>query len=203
MGGIRDFRTLRIIKGEEMNTTADFENAKVGRTAKGAKGVRAIKTFNVNAPWSVFTEIGAFLCFNTNNDMEFGEFVLDEPGGLTAREHFGLGWEKAYPVLEGQNIPIGTEYVEKIDEGQTIIATHDEGKWIVTEYGAERVRTLDPIKNPDWTSAPAVVAWVVWDGLCTEKAWVKAGDNWMSSDGEVVDWKDLRDVTPLYPKETN
>lgn len=183
-----------------MNTTVDFENVKVGRTATGDKGVRAIKTFNVNAPWFVFTASGGFLCSNTNNDMEFGEFVLDEPDGLTAREHFDLGWEKAYPVLEGQNIPIGTEYVEKIEEGQTIIATHEEGKWNMTEYGAKRVRTLDPIKTPDWTSAPAVVAWAVWDGFRTEKAWVKAGDNWMSSDGEVVDWKVLRDVVPLAPE---
>ena len=178
-----------------MNTIEDFKNAPIGATATHkATGNRVMKVDGVELRW--ITRWGRRL--NDKEVVRWG-FTLDpiEPAPTTAREALNLAWELAYPVREGQEIPEGTQLLELHGhqlKGYTAVIDHT-----VSPNLASTTRTLDPL--PDWLDAPAVLAWSRWDDVRREKVWSKVDKCYKSTDGEIVYWSNLLDVTPLYPNE--
>ena len=120
----------------------------------------------------------------------------------TAREALALAWELAHPVKEGQLIPVGTRLVTRRDNEITI-GRNDYFDIAVNRWDVENRRTLDPLPDPEpgWLDAPAVLA--VCNDSMDRAVFVReneAGTRWVR-DTRFYRWDDLRDVTPLYPKE--
>ena len=186
-----------------MSTLEEFEAAPAGATATRV-WKRAVKTFfygSVERNW--LTRNGE--CLSARELVE-RDWTLDPPpaGPATAREALDLAWELAYPVKEGQTIPEGADYLASIN-GERIATTRASFDIIATAIDEKAVRTLDPLPEPepDWLTAPAVLA--------THEAthddanpivWTKHqydSDHWIS--GPIsAHWTSLRNVTPLYPK---
>lgn len=182
-----------------MSTTEDFEKAPVGATATDADGNRAMKMKESEQSW--VTPWGFYL-----NDVDMGDFTLDPPAPTTAREALDLAWNLAHEVKEGQVIPKGARCLEVIGSAlRAYTSMHDT---TISPERAPNFRTLDPLPDPepepDWLDAPAVLArFDGWDHDEREvftptgapNRWTRAGTDW------TFHWNELRDVTPLYPKE--
>ena len=180
-----------------MSTIEDFKNAPIGATAtRTMTGGRAMKIDGVERRWVHLS--GIYL-----DDEEMGDFTLDplESAPTTAREALALAWELAHEVKEGQVIPRGTQYLEFNGYGLRQCAASRNMK--VSPGLVPLCRTLDPLPEPDWIDAPAVLAG--FDGWSHDERevfvptgphnhWTRVGSSLTSH------WSDLRDVTPLYPK---
>ena len=130
--------------------------------------------------------------------------MSDQPAPTTAREALALAWELAHPIKEGQTIPKGTRILRRVLGS---IREYQAG-WDFDEtitFDHLLVRTLDPLPEPDWLDAPAVLAHVD-DHIFQQTAvftptgdlpnrWTRAETMW------TFHWNELRDVVPLYPKE--
>lgn len=128
------------------------------------------------------------------------ELSRQKKGPRTAREALALAWELAHHVKEGQVIPKGMTCLK--DNGDCITTVDHPTDW--TPMFPENIRTLDPL--PDWLDAPAVLA----ESLeCSNRSvWTpEAGTDrqtWECSCCNTSNaWNSLRNVTPLYPKETD
>lgn len=54
--------------------------------------------------------------------------------------------------------------------------------------------------KPHWTNAPAILAVAEHDPDHNLRVWEPADpETWINSNGTFVDWRNLRNVTPLYP----
>lgn len=189
-----------------MSTVEDFRGAPVGATATHADGSRAVKIDDGEQSWMLRT--GAYV---QDELVEQRGYTLDPPTPTTAREALYLAWELAHPVKEGQVIPLGAQYLKFHNSTLRERTAHLD---IKISPGCGLIRTLEPLPDPepDWLDAPAVMArlkdttcFTVWqtcdDAWCSgatsnESRWVSP--HWGS---DCRSWRDLRDVTPLYPKE--
>ena len=180
-----------------MSTLEDFKNAPGGAIATSPYGGRAMKIYG--GAWHWITSRGNRL---NDTEMELQGYTLDplEPAPTTAHEALALAWDLAHEVEKGQSIPSGTVYLLRYGPGYLLEVAH--GARRIDSIDAENIRTLDPCLDPepDWLDAPAVLAWRRWDDVRREKVWPKADECYKSTDGEIIDWTDLCDVTPLYPK---
>ena len=132
----------------------------------------------------------------------------------TAREALELVWKLAHEMKEGQEVPIGTECISKVADGEFVTYRSLKPFDGVRRPGWAEARTFDPLPDPepDWLDAPAVMArpeddtWVaVWQPC--EAPWCSGAtrneSRWVSPRGGAGcrSWRELTDVTPLYPKE--
>ena len=186
-----------------MSTIKDFENASVGATATHDDGRRAMRMADGERHWITPT----WVCHN-DEEMARRGYLLDPfvPWIPTAREALDLVWDRAHEVKEGYAIPKGTRYLKKDALGlKEYIAQVDFEIWPGL---VQFVRTLEPLPDllqepeTDWLDAPAVLAHT--DNNGTRGVWtVRSDDLWASTSHTYArHWRDLRDVTPLYPKET-
>ena len=180
-----------------MNTIEDFENAPVGATATHALWSRAMKIDDGEQCW--FTPGGNRY---NNGGMVFWNYTLDRPAPTTVRDALDLAWELAHPVKPGQVIPNGTRFMEF--HNSTVKECIAYGDREINLATAPITRTLEPLPEPDWLDAPAVLAgfdgWShdereVFVPIGPHNHWIRVGSSLTSL------WRDLRDVTPLYPKE--
>ena len=191
-----------------MTTREEFEAAPPGSTATGPKGKRAIKTFDTDdLPWH--SDDGGWL---GSDDMAREGWALDPAptGPATAREALDLAWELAHPVKMGETIPDGAHYLRRWTD-DTPPTTHSAHGHIdvMTAKHTATVRLLDPLPEPapDWLDAPAVLARVDgWSSCADPQVFARhdyhdAPSEWRYNGSESYHWSDLRDVTPLYPKE--
>ena len=127
----------------------------------------------------------------------------------TAREALALAWELAHPVKEGQIIPVGTWLVERRGD-EFAVGKNDYFEATANDWDVKNRRTLDPLPDPepDWLDAPAVIARCGYCSLedhglqITLHGRVSNGRKWECTECQTAtDWSNLRDVTPLYPKE--
>ena len=180
-----------------MSKMEDFENAPFGATATHDNGSRAMKTDKVGRSWILQNKI-----YLDDEEMAHWNYTLDPSvsAPTTVHEALALAWELAHEVEKGQSIPSGTEYLLRHGPGYLLEVAH--GARRIDVIDAENIRTLDPCLDPvpDWYDAPAVLAWRRWDDVRREKVWSKADECYKSTDGDIIDWTDLCDVTPLYPK---
>ena len=180
-----------------MSTIGDFDNAPTGATATHkATGNRVMKVDGVELRW--ITRWGRLL---TDKEVVRWGFTLDPPAPTTVREALELAWELAHEVKPGQVIPEGTRYLLVTGSGLKEYTTQFDFK--IGFHGEPERRTLEPLPDPepDWLEAPAVVAWSRWDDVRRKKVWSKVDKCYKSTDGEIVYWSNLLDVTPLYPNE--
>ena len=179
-----------------MSKIEDFENASAGATATNDLGHRALKTVDQTLPWTNSQDN-----YLRNTDMADEGYTLDQSASTTAREAVELAWELAYEVKEGQVIPEGAWLVERRDNKITV-EKNTFFDITVDEWGAENIRTVEPLPEPepDWLDAPAVLARTDNDQFL--RVWsAHKGDLWASTSHTYTRlWQNLRDVTPLYPK---
>ena len=181
-----------------MSKMEDFENAPVGATATNGVGSRAMKMSDIERRWILPTGVHY-------NDVEMvgRGYTLDSPVPTTAREALDLAWELAHEVEEGQIIPAGMDYLVLRNGGRP--ATMRSGLNQRALKSDERnLRTLDPLPEtlPDWVKAPAVLARPKNDDRHASLALFEQIGRGTLEDkhGNRVSWRELRDVTPLYPK---
>lgn len=126
----------------------------------------------------------------------------------TAREALKLAWELAHPVREGQVWPDGAQGISKVN-GELLTFTGHRA-YPVVESDVRVARSLEPLPEPepDWLTAPAVLAacyvcGVEGDGpQVTIQGPIFEGQKWECVECQkVTDWSSLSGVTPLYPKE--
>ena len=179
-----------------MKKFKDFENAPVGATATTALGRRAMKIDDGEQCW--ITPSG-----NRYNDggMVFWDYTLDPPAPTSAREALDLAWELAHEVKEGQVVPTGTRLLDR--PSHSIFSAYmTQANVTINEWESLTIRTLEPLPapEPDWLNAPAVLAHT--DNNDTRSVWTVRNDGlWVStSHAYAHHWRELRDVTPLYPK---
>lgn len=123
----------------------------------------------------------------------------------TAREALDLAWKLAHPIKEGQVTPKGTRAIDRTNG--VIVEYIAEGDW--TPRDLENIRTLDPLPEPepepDWLDAPFVLAAHKDSHVNPNRVvWARSpidSDRWVTGLVSAY-WTELRDVTPLYPKET-
>ena len=133
------------------------------------------------------------------------ELSRQKKGPRTAREALALAWELAHEVKPGQVIPKGTRYLEITRSGLRERTASGDRK-ITPELAT--FRTLDPLPEPepDWLDAPAVLAESY---ECSNRSvWTpEAGTDrqtWECSCCNTSNaWNSLRNVTPLWHKETD
>ena len=187
-----------------MSKIEDFENASAGATAINDLGHRALKTVDQTLPWTNSQDN-----YLRNTDMADEGYTLDQSASTTAREAVELAWELAYEVKEGQVIPEGAWLVERRDNKITV-EKNTFFDITVDEWGAENIRTVEPLPDPkpDWLNAPAVLALVNgWMSGANPQVFTRydyeaAPSEWLYNGSEKpFRWQDLRDVVPLYPKE--
>lgn len=97
--------------------------------------------------------------------------------------------------LESDTSVTGEERTDDATEGRS---SNEQ----IQELDNQRDTARETLPEPDWLDAPAVIAWSKWDDVRREKIWSNDEEHYKSTDGEIATWKDLRTVTPLYPKET-
>lgn len=186
-----------------MSTIEDFKNAPVGATATHALASRAMKTAKSDGGW--VTPSGNY--FSDEGMVNWG-YTLDplEPAPTTANEALDLAWKLAHPVKEGQVIPKGTHYLDRSAPGLMEFASLIDFK---VRPGIV-IRTVEPLPEPepepDWLDALVVLArHVKAEPDSPPTLWANLGSGmWghVETTKRVEAW-DLRDVTPLYPKETD
>ena len=138
------------------------------------------------------------------------ELSRQKKGPRTAREALALAWELGHPINSGDVIPKGMTCLK--DNGDCITTVDHPTDW--TPMFPENIRTLDPLPDPepDWLDAPAVLArpeddtWIaVWQPC--DAPWCSGAkrneSRWVSPRGGAGcrSWRELQDVTPLWPKE--
>ena len=189
-----------------MSTIEDFKSAPVGTTATHDKGTRAMKVNDGDQYW--ITSWGSCL---SDEQMGLCGYTFDsfESRPASTREAVELAWDLAHKVKEGQVIPVGAWLVDRRDS-KIIVEKNTFFNIAVDEWGAENIRTLEPLheQEPDWLDAPAILAS---HPLCadTERIgiWLPSlykDDMWElpAQQGELrVHWSELESVTPLHPKE--
>ena len=187
-----------------MSKSEDFEKAPIGATATHKElESRAMK---LHENWILQQGIHV-----SDEEMAQQGYTLDSPVPTTAREALDLAWNLAHPVKEGQYIPKGTRYVRHYQDGRLATFTATEG-WTPTPRPAEYLRTLEPLPEPepepepepDWLDAPAVLAHVDDHNLQQEAVFttVDFHNRWSTAKTDwTFHWSELRDVTPLYPRE--
>ena len=173
-----------------------MENAPAGATAT-LGWTRAVKTFYDETDRNWLTRGGEWV---SAEEMVERRFTLDpSPAPATARDALDLAWELAHPAPVGRIIPACTPYLYRVADDQVVVVV-SAGDFFVSEEAVE-CRTIDP----NWLDAPAVLATCPnynGGGPAIYSPRV-ASDRWSCSEcGEHARWQDLRDVTPLYPKET-
>lgn len=187
-----------------MSTIEEFKNAPAGATARipGVSNVMVKGDPELPRPWTD-------LISTVYTDQEVADlgYVLDPAptAPTSAREALDLAWELAHPVKEGQVLPANTETISISD-----VSLHmtSEGWDKVVEPGLVGIlRTLEPLPEPEpeWLEAPAVMATCTG---CDEEEpgftvhiCMYAGDWRCVECSHTTQWRNLRDVTPLYPKE--
>lgn len=180
-----------------MSTIKDFENAPAGATATHkASGNRVMKVDGVELRW--VTRWGRRL---TDKEVVRWGFTLDPATPTTAREALDLAWDLAHEVKEGQTIPSGARYLAFSSDGVREHVAYGDRE--INSVIAPTTRTLEPLPEPepDWVDAPAVIATTRW---CDTELWLPetGGYYWECTHcDDVRYWRDLTDVTPLYPKE--
>ena len=193
----------------KMNTTEDFENAPIGATATAPNGDIAINTGKYAFDWALCDSHGRLYGLLRSDEIE--GFTLNPVAPTTAREALELAWELAHPMKEGHEVPIGTECIAKVREGEFLAYRSLKRFDGVSRPGWAEARTLDPLPEPlpDWLDAPAILASYP---LCadTEQVgiWIPSDKDgrweWPLQEGEfTAHWSELENVTPLYPKETD
>ena len=141
------------------------------------------------------------------------ELSRQKNGPRTAREALALAWELAHPVKEGYEVPIGTECISKVADGEFLTYRSKKPFDGGNRPGRAEARTLDPLPDPepDWLDAPAVVAFVKGQVSCVDpQVFARANKTgtqelhegyWRSSlTGLHYHWTDLIDTVPLYPR---
>ena len=197
-----------------MGTLEEFENAPVGATATHPDGIRVVMREGDETdgfPW-VCTTYGELFC---NEELAEWGYTLERPEPTTAREALDLAWNLAHEVKEGQTIPEGVRLLDRSYRND-LIAYAPLADFTVNARESLSIRTLDPLPEPepDWLDAPAVLArledktWTaVWQPC--DDLWCPGAESsesrWATPHGGsgCRPWRELRDVTPLYPKETN
>lgn len=124
------------------------------------------------------------------------------PHAMTAREHLDAAWEAAHVPADGM-IHAGAEYVARKRERE-VRGPFTTGATIpdTDPSGVLRRRLLDPPApaRPEWADAPAVLA--VCNDTMDRRVFVRDGADWWKADQYASATSGLRQVTPLYPKET-
>lgn len=133
----------------------------------------------------------------------FRELSHQKNGPKTAQEALERAWDLAHPVKAGQTITSGTRYLHRSDlypisAGVVVIerqaSLNDEATF----------RTLDPLPEPEarpeWTNAPAVLAFYLDYGCLLFERENETGTQWVRNN-KVYHWYELEDAVPLYPKE--
>ena len=187
-----------------MSKIKDFENAPIGATATRANGHRAMKVNDGVRGW--ITPRDSRL--SDRGMMIFG-YVLDPSAPTSAREALAMGlniaWDLAHEVKGGQLIPKGTQYLMLHNSG--LMECTAQIDFEIKPYLASIARTLDPLPDPepDWLDAPAVLAThEAAHDYANPSVWAKDpfdNDRWINGPF-TSHWQNLRDVTPLYQKET-
>lgn len=124
----------------------------------------------------------------------------------TAREALDLAWELAHPVKEGRELPKGTEFLQTMSDGAYLHDFIGAANYTASSRDETHLRTLDPLPDPrpEWTNAPAVVAFVKGWVSCADPQVFERGNEtgtqWVR-DSKVYHWYELVGVVPLYPKE--
>lgn len=185
-----------------MNTIEDFKNTPVGAIAINDSGIRAVKkTDDGERCW--LTSKGSYL---SDEAMAYWEYKLYLSAPTSAHEALDMAWELAYEVKPGQVIPTSTRYLyytSGLREYASGLREYTAETDIKVNPGlASKVRTLEPLPDPepDWLDAPAVLAVASW--CPDQKVWVPKSDGyWQSACCRYEShWDELIDVTPLYPK---
>ena len=173
----------------------DFENAPVGATATRADGSRAMKMNDGVRGW--ITPKNSYL---SDKGMVFWNYTLDPTVPATAREALDLAWDLAHEVKPGQLVPRNTRYLERHHSGVKVYSAMFDFE---VSPKAPALRTVEPLPEPepDWLDAPAVLARTDNDQFL--RVWsAHKGDLWASTSHTYTRlWQNLRDVTPLWPKE--
>ena len=183
-----------------MSKIEDFENAPIGATATYPDGSKAVKMGDGEWGW-----VAPARFYYNDEEMVYWNYTLDPTAPESARGALDLAWELAYEVKPGQVIPAGTRFMEFYNSTLKEYIAYSDREIIYTL--APITRTLEPLSDtePDWLDAPAVLAG--FDGWSHDERevfiptdphnhWTRVGSSLTSH------WSDLRDVTPLYPKET-
>ena len=188
-----------------MSTIEDFENAPIGATAThSVTGVRAMKIDDVEPRW-----IRPGVIYLNDKDMVYWNYTLDPSAPTTAREALDLAWELGHEVKDGQFIPEGTRLLDRPSHSH-FSAYMTRVDLTINEWESQTIRTLEPLPEPepDWLDAPAVLARVEgWVSCADPQVFTRydyeaAPSEWLYNGSEKpFRWQDLRDVTPLYPKE--
>ena len=179
-----------------MSKIEDFENASAGATAINDLGHRALKTVDQKLPWTNSQDN-----YLWHTDMADEGYTLESPAPTTAREALDMAWDLAHEVKEGQVIPEGAWLVERRDNKITV-EKNTFFDITVDEWGAENIRTAEPLPDPEWLDAPAVLAYGPATNLL--QVWVKDNQDtgyYKTITNRSVHYVALNDVTPLYPKE--
>ena len=184
-----------------MSTVEDFENAPVGATAIHPLGSRAMRVDAVAPSW-----IAQNVVYLDDGEMVHEGYALEPLAPTAAREALDLAWVLAHEVKPGQVIPEGARYL-RLRDGEINAYTAIHNVKIRSSH-ATVTRTLDPLPDPepDWIDAPAVIA--VHDSYTKPSIWSKHWDQERLAEyyqsaltAGSAHWSELRDVTPLYPKE--
>lgn len=182
-----------------MSTIEDFKNAPTGATATHKEaGIRAMRTVSAGRSW--VTSGGTHL---TDKEMAFQGYMLEPPAPTTAREALEIAWELAHEVKPGQVIPDGARFMEFHNSVLKEYIAYGDRE--ISYTLAPITRTVEPLSEPEWLDAPAVLAG--FDGWSHDEreVFVQTGphNHWTRVGSSLAShWSDLRDVTPLYPKET-
>ena len=179
-----------------MSTVEDFENAPVGATATHPDGSRAMKMDGIERRWVASDRVPL-----DDEEVEHLGFTRDPlwPAPESAREALDLAWNLAHEVKARQIIPKGTRYLTGYNSEVKEYAAQFDIE--ITPELTHVYRTLEPLLEPDWLDAPAVLANVPGTGkrgvfIPTDK------EHWAVVFSVLsYHWSELEDVTPLWPKE--
>ena len=180
-----------------MSTIQDFEDAPLGATATHPDGRRAVGTFDYDGERWYATDYD----WLTDEDMVKQGYTLDPalapiPG--TVGGALDLAWELAHPVKEGQVIPKGAKWMKKVAGNvQESKMTRD---YTITITDTFILRTHEPLSDPEWLDAPAVLA--AMDDCSWQKVWLPSTPGHWECTCCGVDrhWSKMSDVTPLWPE---
>lgn len=185
-----------------MSTIEEFKAAPVGATASDPDGRAAVKTPHKEWHWSLFDEDGERIAHGSHHHMATQGWTLDPAptAPTSAREALDLAWELAHPVKAGQVIPGGTDAISARSEVENVYGATLIDQ-VADKFDELHTRTLDPLPEPapDWLDAPAVLAAHAYRD--DQVLWENCDGIFVNATLGEAEWSELRDVTPLYPKE--
>lgn len=118
----------------------------------------------------------------------------------SAQGALDLAWDLGHPVKEGQVIPKGAKWMKKVSGNVQEYTMRQD--YTITITDTYILRTHEPLSDPEWLDAPAVLA--AMDDCSWQKVWLPRSEGrWVCTCcGVERHWSKMNDVTPLYPKGT-